>query len=391
MSKTDNVVNPLNQKFYYPSLDGLRFFAFLIVFFHHALFPLDTENIILKPILIAIKKNGWVGVDLFFVLSGFLITVLLLKERQKNGQFSLKNFWIRRSLRIWPLYFLAILMGYLIIPLINQLFNLQSFPTDLYTNRLPLELPYYLTFLGNWSIVYYGYSRFPEISHLWTVSIEEQFYLLWPLLLLFIKKPKNIYITLTLIFLLSLTTRIYLTLNNIQHPGIYVNTFARIDILAIGALIGTLYIYHPHLLNKFKKICNLPLQIIALVILSYILYRVSFFSNEIFRNTVFGYWITGFFMGYFVISALFIETALAKLLSNKVLVWLGKISYGLYIWHIWAISLSNVLLKKTPLEVFIPYFGFILTILISAISYYFLERYFLKFKHYFSNITSRPV
>src|SRR5437868_2879263 len=113
MAKIKKSVNPPSEnRFYYPSLDGLRFFAFLLVFLHHSLLDWTSPNPLINFFLIAIEKNGWLGVDLFFVLSGFLITTLLLKERSDNGNYSLKNFWIRRALRIWPLYYLALIFGF---------------------------------------------------------------------------------------------------------------------------------------------------------------------------------------------------------------------------------------------------------------------------------------
>src|SRR5579872_3871567 len=100
MSKKTTPVNPANKRLYFPALDGLRFLAFLLVFLHHSIFY-SSPNLVLNFFLIAIEKNGWLGVDLFFILSGFLITTLLLKERQEFGKYNLKSFWIRRALRIW--------------------------------------------------------------------------------------------------------------------------------------------------------------------------------------------------------------------------------------------------------------------------------------------------
>src|SRR3989344_8628341 len=105
------------DKIYLPSLDGLRFLAFLLVFLHHTTFyinPALAQNFL----LIFFNKHGWIGVDIFFVLTGFLITLLMLDERDKNGHFSIKNFLIRRALRIWPLYYLSILVGFFLVPIL---------------------------------------------------------------------------------------------------------------------------------------------------------------------------------------------------------------------------------------------------------------------------------
>src|SRR5579884_1110409 len=237
MPKTKQPVNPLGQRsFYYPTLDGLRFFAFFLVFLHHAFEGWSSPNPVLNFFLIALEKNGWAGVDLFFVLSGFLITALLVKERQEFGSFSLKNFWIRRSLRIWPLYYLALIMGFFIIPFIHtHIFGIT--PPNININLILKEqTPFYFTLLGNWAVVLYNYPPFTNIAHLWTISLEEQFYLLWPLVLFFTKNFKKSFIAGLILILLAMAFRFYLALHGVRHPGIYVDTFARMDTLVLGSL-----------------------------------------------------------------------------------------------------------------------------------------------------------
>ena len=167
---------PVNTKIYYPALDGLRFFAFFIVFLHHFYFNQSSNNPVINYFLVVINKNGWIGVDLFFILSGFLITTLLLKERGKFGKYSLKNFWIRRSLRIWPLYYLALLVGFFVLPFFYTKFFNADFTGPFQKFQLETQLYWYLAFLGNWSVVFNKYSTFPNTAHLWTISLEEQFY-----------------------------------------------------------------------------------------------------------------------------------------------------------------------------------------------------------------------
>ncbi len=117
-------MDPSKKTVYFKNLDGLRFFAFLAVFISHATLFLGYSN--LSPAFYSIKKyilvNGDVGVSFFFVLSGFLITYLLLKEKDGYGKISLKNFYIRRILRIWPVYFTTILVGFFILPIVVKLF-----------------------------------------------------------------------------------------------------------------------------------------------------------------------------------------------------------------------------------------------------------------------------
>lgn len=384
-------VGPLGGSFYYPSLDGLRFFAFLVVFLHHVLPSPLADDSYIDHILLTFKKNGWVGVDLFFVLSGFLITMLLLKERDKYGNFSVKNFWVRRSLRIWPLYFLALITGFFIIPFIYSHFLGQDYTDPKYIHEIKTQLPLYATFLGNWAVVQNSYSSFSNIAHLWTISLEEQFYLVWPLILMFIRNLKSTLIVGIFIIISTLIYRYYLNFIGTQHPHIYTNTFARIDILVFGALIALIMFYRPKLLSGIRKIFILPFQILSLVILSYILYRVSLFEPYLIRNGTFGYLVIALFMSYYTLSALQTSSTFARFLSWKPYVWLGKISYGLYVWHILGIETARNLLKNSNFGYMIPLIAFIITIAISYISYRFFESAFLRLKTKFTKITSRPI
>lgn len=377
------------KRIYYPALDGLRFFAFLSVFLHHALFNISSENLVLNYFLIIFNKNGWVGVDLFFVLSGFLITTILLEEKKLYGKYSLKDFWIRRSLRIWPLYYLALFSGFLLVPyLFKYLFN-TDYTDSHHLNQMRQQIIYYLFFLGNWAVFKFNYSGFPEISHLWTISIEEQFYLLWPLILLFLTKYRTALLTCLLLIISSILTRLYLSLVNTPHPGIYVNTFSRMDALTLGSLIALTLHFHPNFINKITNLTKPIILITTSIILSFILYRVTFLEPQYLRQSIFGYTFIALFMSYYTISALS-NNFFSKILSYSLLTYLGKISYGLYVWHLLAIDITAKLLPNKFQDFkFIP--AFFITLVISIISYRLFELRFLKFKKRFSKINSRPV
>lgn len=389
MSKIKFPVNPVDQSIYYPSLDGLRFFAFFIVFLHHSLLNLQSNNFLINYFLVIIQKNGWVGVDLFFVLSGFLITNLLLKEREKFGSFSLKNFWIRRALRIWPLYYLALLVGFFLIPFIfHNLFG-QDFSNPQYQLEINKSLPYYLFFLGNWVVSLKGYSNFTNISHLWTISLEEQFYFIWPIILLFINSFRKTILIGFFILIFSIFTRFYLSNLGIPHPGIYTNTFARMDTLTIGALLALLIKFKPSVFVLLHKYISNKGIFIVLAVLIYILHRVYLFNPDLKLQVVFGYPLLALFMLYFVLFAL--SNPLNKLLNIKPLVWLGKISYGLYVWHILALELTSQGMRYIQYKFLYLPLAFLLTLFLGYISYRFYESKFLQFKSRFAKIKSRPV
>lgn len=384
MSKISPPVNPLGQSsFYYPSLDGLRFFAFLLVFLHHAFEGWQSSNPLSNFFLIALEKNGWAGVDLFFVLSGFLITTLLVKERQQFGEFKLKDFWIRRALRIWPLYYLALILGLFVLP---HIVLSSSNPAQI-TYTTIKQLPLYFTFLGNWAVVAFNYPPFANISHLWTISLEEQFYLLWPFILFFCKSFRKSFLAALSLIIFAMSFRFYLAIHGVTHPGIYVDTFARLDTLSFGALAALVFCYHPEKLHQIKKIFKLPIQLIVLVALFLTLYKIYVFDPNLIRNVVFGYTLIALFMLYFVLSALEVHTFFGKFLELKPLVYLGKISYGLYVWHILGLELAGMVLPQSLK----PLTGFALTLTFGIISYRLYETKFLKLKTRFSRISSRPV
>ena len=190
------------SRFYHPELDCLRFVAFLAVFIYHIEQQFHTVVRLNSPaewMLMCVFNSGIFGVDLFFCLSSFLITMLLLREHDLRGGIDIRAFWMRRILRIWPLYYFFLFLSATVIPFWlqgGQLFRWRLF--------------HYWFFVGNWDAVHHGYLHSPA-GPLWSVSIEGQFYMLWPLLLLGVK-PKRI---LPLAVLVLIAANIYRLLD---HP-----------------------------------------------------------------------------------------------------------------------------------------------------------------------------
>ncbi len=199
--------DPDQGRVYYPGLDGLRAFAIAMVYAFHD-HDLDLLGYLTAwvevPLALAVdplvealglpsvslwarvlphrlfRSNGWAGVQVFFVLSGFLITTLLLRERGRFGRVDLRAFWVRRALRIWPLYYLVVAIGFGIYPWLGS----GTTPTA-WRASYGGQLPAFLGFLGNWSMIQRGQMPDP-ISVLWSVCVEEQFYLFVPLLVGFL-------------------------------------------------------------------------------------------------------------------------------------------------------------------------------------------------------------
>jgi peptidoglycan/LPS O-acetylase OafA/YrhL len=192
--------NP-HQPVYFPNLNGVRFIAAFSVLIHHTeqiKFLMGLDNIYAHYF---IKNLGKLGVGLFFVLSGFLITFLLLSEKQRRGDISTKDFYIRRILRIWPLYFIIVILGFFVFPAIpifdEPLRSQYYFDADFFK-----RLPFFLLFLPNLGFVFF---RSPYLcAQTWSVGVEEQFYAIWPWIIKS-KNPVRTFVNLLSIFLLLLS------------------------------------------------------------------------------------------------------------------------------------------------------------------------------------------
>ena len=220
-----------SARFFRPELDTLRFGAFLLVFSSHVL-PKSREEYGSIPTWLAEfsilwSRIGGFGVDLFFLLSSYLITELLVREQQRFGRIDVKLFYLRRALRIWPLYFTFVLAGLFILP---------KFWRDLGIGSQ--EALSYLTFTNNWFISWAGHVGDNIImGPLWSVSIEEQFYVTWPLLLA-IFGMRRVPLLAMVMLVLAIAARVCLQATNAAPAAIWTNTFARLDPIAIGALMS---------------------------------------------------------------------------------------------------------------------------------------------------------
>lgn len=377
---TDNKKNQAttNNRFYLPALDGLRFLAFAFIFVYHFLEKAPKSDMLSE----FMGTKLWFGVDIFFVLSGFLITLILLLERSKKGRYSLKNFYFRRILRIWPLYYLALVAGFFIWPAVSQAF-LHNGPAQINGVVLQQNLPMFAVFAGNWALIIFKNLSSVHLTHLWTISIEEQIYLFWPLALIFLKNFKSLLFFCLGIILLSFLTRLFLVYIQTTSMDIYFNTFSRVDTFMFGAILAALYHYKKELLiHKFRFGRG------YFVAAAWLLFAVFLNFNDILGakagyHLALEYLLMALFCGYFTYSAIVDQSYFSKIISTPVFVWLGKISYGLYVWHRTTIDITERLLsQKTTVFAFI--FSFVLTIIVSAISFYCFENIFLNLKKRFT-------
>lgn len=370
------------KKVSFPNLDGLRFLCFLSVFLFHSFYT-EYDYILRSGTYIFVKKdlfgNGNIGVNFFFVLSGFLITYLLIEEKHFHGSISIGRFWLRRILRIWPLYFACVIFGFYIFPLIK-----------IYFGETPHETAHilsYLTFTNNFDFIRYGLPDASVLGVLWSIAIEEQFYFAWPVLLLVI--PERHYMKLFAAIIIASWIFRYI----VNQPLAYEHhTLSCMGDLAMGA--AGAYLCRKE--NIRRRIENAPRLLIIFV---YILFFIFFFFREPLLYSNFYIKIVERSVIAFVILLIILEQNFArhsffKMKDFPLFSRLGVISYGLYCLHFIGILITitiskklhtntgvwNVLLAEMPVSL-------LLTILISRFSYTFYESRFLKLKEKFAYIT----
>jgi peptidoglycan/LPS O-acetylase OafA/YrhL len=367
---------PVSRRFYQPELDGLRYYAFLGVFICHTL-PFEASfyrslHLPLPWLWGAAVKAGAAGVDLFFALSAFLITSLLLKEKQETGGISLRFFYLRRILRIWPLYFLVIGLGIVL----SHTMAKQSLPWYYVAG--------YLLFVGNWVHAVFG--RPESIAFpLWTVSIEEQFYLIWPVMVKTLKRRGMILSGIGL-FLLATVCRIGFVLAGISGGYIYYGSTARCDSIALGILLALF-------VDRLPKLTSGARFLLVTGGLAGWIVASAWLTDQpgpISMREVPGRLIIALGAGAMLYGCLHSRS---KLLTGEWVVSLGKVSYGLYLWHLTGLLIAKSLLHPVSGAALLAAkaVGFVLTMILAFASYRWIESPFLRLKDRFARVLSRPV
>ena len=368
-AKTDN-----KRTFYHPELDVLRFFAFFAVFMHHAL-PRDARLYLNKGFspaasewLLAAKEAGAFGLDLFFALSAYLITELLLREYANRGTFSISAFYVRRALRIWPLYFTFLALTVFVIPAI--------IPAERFG---PIYIISFALFFGNWVCAVWGLP-FSVASPLWSISIEEQFYIGWPLLLRVfgMRRIKQLAVGM---LVLAVITRVLLAMVAVEHPGVWCNTLARLDPIALGAILAFV------LNGRAPRIGN-AVRVAMCVAAVACWWLIGRYLGQDGPSSVATYGLSAVASVVLLAAVLKTDAPLLRVRPFSWLVYLGRISYGLYVFHLFALALVIQSSFTSVLGVPLGYglrvlFAFMLTVGLAAVSYRFLEQPFLKLKKRF--------
>jgi len=358
---------------YLKGLDILRFLAATLVILAHAHYHLAQLGIAWHDHQIIMYLGG-VSVAFFFTLSGFLISALGMQEQTRHGRFYVKKFYFRRMLRIWPLYYLTVLLSLLFIFILLPVY----FPLAENRFPMPVSLLCALFFIPNYLVVN-GLTSFGAINGLWSIGVEEAFYLLFPLLLLLQKKIKSyivIFGAALAIFLLFRVSLLYswagfpLTIKN------FLGTYS-FHYMLVGCVFAAIWIKYRGNRNAQRRF-----NIIALLLG---LATGVWFVKGIATPPL----VTGMVKAV-LFSSIILLTAQAgdRFWGNSPLVYLGKISYGLYVFHPFVSYFLRFccarygpvmkLVKQMPSLYFIFLLG--LTIVVAHFSYRFYERRFLRYK-----------
>lgn len=378
-----------NIRVYFPNLNSIRFIAALAVMIHHielTKYWFGQPNIYRTSFVGGVF--GQLGIILFFVLSGFLITYLLLLEHRETDTISIKNFYIRRILRIWPLYYLIITLSLFVIPQIHAM-DVPDYTNHLYEHFL-LKAGMFIAFIPN--VVYALFTHVPYAEQAWSVGVEEQFYLLWPVLIsLVMRMNKTMGMLLGVIGFYTVIKIVAIVLYHNHPESKAIEDFYQfwmnfcIDCMAIGGIAAYLLFHKKE--QVLKILYNRYLQITLYLAIGYITVRgiaVPYFNYE-FYALMFG----------ILILNLSSNPKTVLNFEYKTMSYLGKISYGLYMYHNIVIAailqlLLSAGLKLNSLTGNIIYYtiAILTTILVASASYEFFEKRFIKAKVRYSKVIS---
>ena len=356
-------------KYYFPQLDSIRGLSFLAVYLFHAVHPPFGEGFISR-MLEYFYNSLALSIDVFFILSSFLLTWLGINEYKIKGNFSFINYFIRRVLRIWPLYFLLMLFSFVLLPYVAVRLN------------VPVTLPpayYYLYFISNFYLE--GHVYF--LRFLWTLSVEEQFYLLWGICLLLFQK--NIRECVVVFAATGTIYTIYAVYNKVPYD---LNTLTYLFDFAVGILAAVILQRDNGMVTFFRK--NEKHRSFLFMMSLPVLFILFFIAGDIGGISTKPYWdLAGryvfiVFVGLFIIEQMVNEQTVLPLKKYNFLVYTGKISYGLYCFHGIVLTLGGWLFQRLNTTIPAAVSAGILLIVnyaAASFSYQFIEKPFLVLKN----------
>ena len=348
---------------YRPSLDGVRGLAIILVVTHHLCH--------IVPGFLRYFAGGYLGVDLFFVLSGFLITSLIIEENDHLGSVSLPMFYIRRALRLLPAVAAALLATVIIGSLLGFSF----------IDITPLRFVSILGYFTNWVRAYES----PNIwflSHFWSLAIEEQFYLLWPVFLIgLLALPRKAALTIVVTLVAgSAALMVVLYLSGTYPQRIYSGSDTRAFELLTGCL-ASMMVHSRRLPAWLSEKSRNGLASASLVVLAA---AFVIASPELPVMYIAGYQVITLCAALLILHAALDRSPISRLLHSRILIWFGKRSYGLYVWHFPI----YFLIAKLEMPWLAP-IAVALGVVASVLSYRFIESPFLRMKSQYEGSVHR--
>lgn len=366
-------------KVFFPNLDGLRFFAFLSVFLFHSFYTPDA-TVQAHPVykfFYSITRQGALGVNFFFVLSGFLITYLLLSEKQLNGRIAIKAFYLRRILRIWPLYYLVVLLGFVVFPWLKANFGVNPL-------HEPAQPIYFLFFLSNFNNLYHG-SDTPTLTLLWSVSIEEQFYVIWPLLVAVVPIKRMAWLFGGVI-VVSAIFRVY----NIDNEQVmHLHTLSVISDMAMGGFFAWLCFRNERFINKIERMPR------SLIVAIYAVGIALIYGQPVLHTLpgfpAFDRVFLSLFFAFIILEQNYARHSIVKMTHWRFVTRWGTYTYGLYCLHFLALLAAYQISRRLGLNnsvygvvVVDNVLGLAIALSVSWLSFHFYEKPFLKLKERFA-------
>lgn len=384
------------MKVYFKNLDAIRFIAALLVILHHGQYFKAEQGVSSWPWMdYILKDTGRMGVNLFFVLSGFLISYLLFKENSEKGHIHFKNFYIRRMLRIWPLY-LAYGIG--MIVLAPWVFSKLGIDTGIGLETTIVNLVFLLLFAVNVQLAFFPYNKgIVEIT--WSVCIEEQFYLVWPLLVAaFRNHLKTLFVLMLSIGFLSkllcLVLPYFFPVTSLQLFGInYVLLFDKLELFGTGMFAAWLLFHKDRFPGFFRVALQPAVQWVMLLVTALVVFSVA--QIPVLSRYYFDHFIHAALFGYLMLLAVAPNSILS--LEQPIMKQMGKVSYGIYLFHTPVCQLVMIVFLKlfgnvpgiVIWELMYPIACVALTCGIAYLSYECFEKYFLRIKSRYAVVQTR--
>ncbi len=362
--ETSHDLVPPERLPYMRGLDGLRAIAVMAVVFYHADFSWAT--------------GGFLGVEVFFVISGYLITSLLLVEWLRTGTVDLKNFWVRRARRLLP----AVVTLLSVVSIAAILFYRDTL------GRMLGDVVAAMTYVTNWFFIFRQESYFeafgrpPVLRHLWSLGVEEQFYVLWPLIFTFglamlgkgtQKRTLKRFGVLVLAGIVASTALMYLLYTPFEDPSrVYYGTDTRATGILIGVLLALVWMPWklPQAISRPRRTAVMAVGIAAIGVMVYILATLSEFAPFLYRG---GFLVTSLVTAAAIATTVHPGAPLGRLLDVSVLKWIGTRSYGIYLWHwpIFMISRPGIDVPTAVAPTFVARLA--VTFVVAELSYRYIE------------------